>query len=542
MPEQCPSGAFVPSGCALLLVVDDDVVNRELLLNLFETEDCRVIQAENGSQAVDMAVEHRPDIILLDVMMPVMDGYTACRILSENTVTADIPVIMITSMRSNEDEVRGIAVGAVDFIYKPFHPQVIVGRVKAQLKIKRNLEFAKNQAEKLSLANKLMEQELADRLEAERNLRVVKKEIEQANIVKDGMFKDLLVAMCEILSTRDFYTFEHGMRVSSLARRMGENMGLSATEVEALELGGMIHDISKVAIPDDVLLKPGLFDAEDRKIMRLHPVMGAKIFAKRQCDPLITDIIYQHHERLDGSGYPRGLAGDEIGLLPRLAMIADTYEAMVARRPYKKPKSREDALKLLRFEAEQGRLDKSGVEVIAKVTENWDPLSACNFTSDENTKALEAFRRKTYFKEPLSDFYNYRYLFFLNDSGLLDIPERGYLLCKVFCINLEEINIREGYLKADQILDEVGAVIHDVLDDVDNCTEVKGVNILFRKGSTYLVYSNCRAEILRQVLSKLQKTLTAFDQEWQLEARIIEKFFPRDANIESAVDDRLEAE
>jgi putative nucleotidyltransferase with HDIG domain len=437
--------------------------------------------------------------------------------------------------------VRGISAGAVDFIYKPFHPQVVLVRVHAQLEIKRNLELARNQAEKLALANKLMEQELADRLRAENDLRAVKLEVDQASDVKDSMFKDLLVAMCEILSTRDFYTFEHGMRVSSLCRRMGEVMGLPDRELDALELGGMIHDISKVAIPDDVLLKPGLFDAQDRKIMRLHPVMGAKIFSKRQCDPLITDIIYQHHERLDGSGYPRGLHGDEIGLLPRLAMVADTYEAMVARRPYKKPKSRQEALKLLRFEAEQGRLDARGVELLTKVTENWDPLSACNFVSDDNTKDLEAFRRKTYFKEPLSDFYNYRYLFFLNDSGLLDIPARGYLLCKVFCSNLEQINAREGYLKSDQILDEVGSKIYEVLEEVDNCEEVKGVNILFRKGVTYLVYSNCQNEISRQVVDKIKKTLTVFDQEWQLDAHLVEKHFPADCNIESALYELLEA-
>ncbi len=542
MREQFPAGLIMPTNIpALLLVVDDDVVNREVLKTLFVCENCRVIEAENGKQALDVAIDQRPDIILLDIMMPVMDGYTACEALRAHAATADIPVVMITSLRSNEDEIRGISAGAVDFIYKPFQPQVVSARVHAHIQTKRNLDLVKNQAGKLALANKLMEQELIDRLQAEDDLRLAKKEIANEIDVKGSMFKDLLVAMCEILSTRDFYTFQHGMRVSALVRRMGEAMELSDRELDALELGGMIHDISKVAIPDDVLLKPGLFDAQDRKIMRLHPVMGAKIFSRRQCDSLITDIIYQHHERLDGSGYPRGMRGDEIGLLPRLVMIADTYEAVVARRPYQKPKSREDALKLLRFEAEQGRLDEGGVELLAKSTEDWDLLSACNFTSDENTKALESFRRKTYFKEPLSDFYNYRYLFFLNDSGLLDIPEHGYSLSKVFCSNLEQINSQRGYLKADQILDEVGSRINEVLDEVDNCEEVKGINILFRKGVTYLIYSNCRAEILRQAVKKLQKILEVFDREWQLDVHLVEKQFLADYSIESAVYDLLQS-
>jgi len=542
MREQIPAGLITPTNIpALLLVVDDDVVNREVLKNLFVCDNCQVVEAENGKQAIDIAIDQRPDIILLDIMMPVMDGYTACEALRAHAATADIPVVMITSLRSNEDEIQGISAGAVDFIYKPFQPQVVLARVHAHLQTKRNLDLVKNQAEKLDLANKLMEQELLDRLKAEDDLRLAKKEMAHEIDVNGSMFKDLLVAMCEILSTRDFYTFQHGMRVSALVRRMGEAMDLSDRELDALELGGMIHDISKVAIPDDVLLKPGLFDAQDRKIMRLHPVMGAKIFSRRQCDPLITDIIYQHHERLDGSGYPRGMRGDEIGLLPRLVMIADTYEAVVARRPYQKPKSRQDALKLLRFEADQGRLDEGGVELLAKVTENWDILSACNFTSDENTRALGAFRRKTYFKEPLSDFYNYRYLFFLNNSGLLDIPAHGYSLSKVFCANLEQINSQRGYLTADQILDEVGSKIYEVLDEVDNCQEVKGVNILFRKGVTYLIYSNCRAEILRQTVKKIQKILEVFDREWQLDVHLEEKHFLADYNIESAVYDLLQS-
>ncbi len=529
----CP--AVDGASSASILIVDDDYINRELLANLFLDKKYHIIQAAAGPEAVRMARSARPDLILLDIMMPEMDGYEVCSLLRREPAMAEIPIILQTSLCSDEVEVRGLAVGAAGFISKPFNSRVVRARVEAQLELKRGRDLLRNQNDKLLSANRRLEQELTECRHIEEELLAARREIAVASQVKDGMIKDLFAAMCELLSNRDFYTFEHGMRVSSLSRHMGEALGLDMRQLDALELGGMIHDISKVAIPDDILLKPGIFDKQDREIMRLHPAMGAKIFSHRQCDPMITDIIHQHHERLDGSGYPQGLRGNSIGILPRIVMVADTYEAIVARRPYKKPKKRQDALRVLRCEASLGRFDPEMVEVLARVTESWSPLTASHFVSDENTRALESFRRKTYFKEPLSDFYNYRYLFFLKSSGLLEIPAAGYTLCKISCSNLDEINEEEGYLKTDQILDDTGSKLHDVLEAAADCAEISGINILFRKGITYLVYSNCPPAALEILLARLDHVLRELKKEWRLRATLRQRHFPVDYSMERAL-------
>ncbi|HFQ80714.1 MAG TPA: response regulator [Desulfobacterales bacterium] len=526
-----PAADGASSAC--ILIVDDDYINRELLANLFLDKKYHIIQAADGTEAVRLARDQRPDLVLLDIMMPGIDGYEVCAILRREY--PDIPVIMQSSLSSNEAEIKGLAAGAAGFISKPLDARLILAQVEIQLGIKRDRDLSRRQRDKLAWDNRKLEHELAGLRHIEEELWAAKRETAVANQVRDGMIKDLFAAMCELLSSRDFYTFEHGMRVSSLSRHIGELLGLDRRQLDALELGGMIHDISKVAIPDDVLLKPGIFDKQDREIMRLHPAMGAKIFSRRQCDPMITDIIYQHHERLDGSGYPQGLHGDDIGLLPRIVMVADTYEAVVARRPYKKSQKRQEALRLLRCEASCGRLDSEMVEVLAQVTENWNPLSASHFVSDKNTRALEAFRRKTYFKEPLSDFYNYRYLFFLNNSGLLDIPAQGYTLCKISCGNLDEINESEGYLKTDQILDDTGSKLHDVLEDAADCAEISCINILFRKGVTYLIYSNCPPTALKILLARLEHVLLELKRDWRLQASLCRRHFAADYSMERAL-------
>ncbi|MFW8601566.1 HD domain-containing phosphohydrolase [Desulfobacterota bacterium M19] len=532
MPElNYPAADGVSSAC--ILIADNDYINRKFLANLFLDKKYHIIQAVDGPEAVRLARGRQPDLVLLDIMMPGMDGYEVCALLRREF--SDIPIILQSSLSSNEAEIKGFAAGAAGFISKPFDSRLILAQVAVQLEIKRDRDLSRRQSEKLAWANRKLEHELAERRHVEKELWAAKQEIAAAERVKDGMIKDLFAAMCELLSNRDFYTFEHGMRVSSLSRHMGEVLGLDRRQLDALELGGMIHDISKVAIPDDVLLKPGIFDNQDREIMRLHPAMGAKIFSRRQCDPLITDIIHQHHERLDGSGYPQGLHGDNISLLPRIVMVADTYEAIVARRPYKKPQKRQEALRLLRCEASCGRLDSEMVEVLARVTENWNPLSASHFVSDKNTRALESFRRKTYFKEPLSDFYNYRYLFFLNSSGLLAIPDQGYTLCKISCCNLDEINEDEGYLKTDQILDDTGSKLYDVLKDAADCAEISCINILFRKGVTYLIYSNCPPLELKILLARLEDVLLELKEEWRLLASLRQRHFAADYSMERAL-------
>lgn len=537
MQKLTPAAAqeSVDSTPGTLLIVDDDPINRQVLRYLFEQEKYRVIEGDDGQKCLTQALTELPDLILLDVMMPGLDGFAVCADLAGNEKTASIPVILVTALSSPQDETRGLDAGAVDFISKPINPAVIKSRVKTHMQLKRDRDILAHKSARLELANRLLEQEIDNHLQTENALVVAKNEISKISIMKEEVIKDLFQSMCEMLSTRDMYTFEHGLRVASIARLIGEKMGLSDHDVEALELGCMLHDISKVAIPDDVLLKPGLFNAQDRRIMMMHPTMGAKIFSRQECDPDIIEIIHHHHERLDGSGYPDRLKGNEIGTLTRIAMVADSYEAMIARRPYKRSMSRTEALNRLRQEAENGCLDGEIVGSLAAVTESWDPLAIHHDFHDASSKELELFRKKTYFKEPLSDFYNYRYLFYLEDSGLLESHRTGYTLTKVSFANLEQINKVHGYLVADQIIDEVGSSIHEVIDALSENEAFDCVNILLRKGTSYLIYSNCPVTVLDILDDKIKGCVNRLAEEWRGETQCFTMSFTGGYPVQEAV-------
>ncbi len=225
-------------------------------------------------------------------------------------------------------------------------------------------------------------------------------------------------------------------------------------------------------------------------------------------------MVLQHHERLDGSGYPDRLQGDEIGLLTRIAMVADSYEAMIARRPYKKSLSRADALARLRQEVENGCLDGKIVKHLAQVTESWDPMEIHHDFHDDSTRELELFRKKTYFKEPLSDLYNYRYLFYLEEVGLLESHGQGYTLTRITFTNLERINKEHGYLVSDQIIDEVGATLFETIEALRETEAADCVNILLRKGTTYLIYSNCPQTVLDTLSHEFNACFERLAQEW----------------------------
>lgn len=533
-----PGHESIDSTPGTLLIVDDDPINRQVLRCLFEQERYQIIEAVDGQDGLNRATADRPDIILLDIMMPDLDGYSVCKILSQKEETASIPVIMVTALNSAHDETRGLDAGAVDFVTKPFNPKVIKARVHAHLQLKRDRDILANKSARLELSNRLLEQEIEDRLATEQELRIAKNELAQVNLVREGVIKDLFQAMCEMLSSRDMYTFEHGLRVASIACLIGKNLKLPNHEIDALELGCMLHDISKVAIPDDVLLKPGLFNSEDRKIMMMHPTLGAKIFSRQVCDPHIIDIIHHHHERLDGSGYPEQLQGDQISLLTRITMVADSYEAMIARRPYKKSMSRASALARLQQEVDKGRLDGTIVAHLAKVTETWDPLAINHDLHDDSTRELELFRKKTYFKEPLSDLYNYRYLFYLEEVGLLE-SHQGYMLTKLSFTNLDQINKQHGYLITDQIIDEVGSHLYEAIDRLSESMDC--ITILLRKGTTYLIYSNCLPATFKLLDYDIDSCLKRLADDWHGTTQITTFHFCDNHPIQDAVYQALDS-
>ena len=190
--------------------------------------------------------------------------------------------------------------------------------------------------------------------------------------------------MGDMFGSRDIYSLDHSLRVAAISRRIGLHLGLSSEDLKILEMGCLVHDIGKIAVPDDILLKPGCFNDVDRNIIQMHPTIGAKFLEGRYSDDRITDIILHHHERLNGTGYPSGLKGDDIGLMVRIVSVADVYEALIVKRPYKTAMSSTQAIETLRNEVKEGLLDQSVVEVLEKVVASWDPPTIQRHSYKEN--------------------------------------------------------------------------------------------------------------------------------------------------------------
>lgn len=488
-----------------ILVIDDDYVAREVLANTL-AEHYEVLCAAAGWDGLELGKTCAPDLILLDIMMPELDGYTVCRRLKEDPITREIPVIFITALDNEEDEARGLRLGAVDYIAKPIRPAIVLARIKTHIRLKQQNDH------------------LA-RLVHTRTVELL--ETRETVMAQYALVRELFETMDEMLANRDHYTYLHALRVAEISRRVGQVLGLANDELEIIELGCLVHDIGKIAIPDDVLLKPGRFDREDRKIMELHPVVGARLFSRRSLDSRIIEIILHHHERLDGSGYPLGLRGEEISLPVRIVSAADVFEALVARRPYKQPMSREKALVILNEDAQAGRMDRRAVEALAQVTEAWSPLEIDKEFTADYMYELEQFRRKTYFREPLSDYFNYRYLLQMDEARLLNRGEDHYHVIIIDFRHLREFNRRFGYVKADHILDTIGKRLHQTVVGIsEHAGHLDPVVMLFRKGADFLIFSRCEDQLMTRMCDQLTTQLHEVEQEWGLAARFINRDFP----------------
>ncbi len=349
--------------------------------------------------------------------------------------------------------------------------------------------------------------------------------------------KDLFEMMAEVLANRDQYTFDHAIHVAYISRKIGEIMNLPDEELAVLELGCLVHDIGKTAIPDDVLLKPDRFDYQDRNIMDYHPLIGAKLISRHILDDRITEIIMSHHERLDGSGYPFGLKGKEIGLLPRIVAVADIYDALISRRPYKTALTRKQALAVVEDEANGGCLDKKIVRILKRV-------SRLNNMPDTNRqvtagfmKDIELFRRRSYFKEPLTDFYNYRYLLTLDDAGLLKKKKLSFDLILIRFPNYSSFQLDIGYAVADQILDELGHKLLQASQGFSSKREnYDGSVMMFRKSIDYLIYSEREVADHRSLLlDEVTLILREYEKDWNLQFYIYWHQFDPGTSIVQAI-------
>jgi GGDEF domain-containing protein len=271
----------------------------------------------------------------------------------------------------------------------------------------------------------------------------------------------------------------------------------------------------------------------------MHPTIGAKYLASRYPDDRITEIVLYHHERLDGSGYPMGLKGNDISPMVRIVAVADIYEALIAKRPYKSSIPSTQAIEILKDEAREGRLDQNVVEALGEVVYDWNPLIIQRHLC-KDIDELELFRRITYFREPMCSFYNYRYLLTLDKITALSIDRSGYFMILINFKNLKQIDRNWGYLRTDQILDEIGENIQQSISDFSKTNrDIDGKALLFRRASDYLIFANYSLDSIQQLSDLIQNQLDTCKNQWELETGFLFESFPSTCSLENALNQLL---
>jgi putative two-component system response regulator len=319
----------------LILAVDDEASNLQLLRQILQ-EQYRLLFAKDGARALELAHQEKPDLILLDVMMPGMSGYEVCAALKAHPATASTPVIFVTALTDPDDEVEGFEAGAVDYITKPVSPPIVRARVKTHLSLVRMEEL---RATRLAIVQRL------------------------------GLAAEY----------KDNETGLHVIRMSHFARVLGVAAGLNEIEADDLLHAAPMHDVGKIGIPDRILQKAGPLDPDEWKVMQSHATIGAEIIGEHGPGmlALARNIALTHHEKWDGSGYPNALSGERIPLEGRIVAIADVFDALTSKRPYKDAWSEEAALDYLRKQKGQ-HFDPALIDLfiehmpaIRKIRERW---------------------------------------------------------------------------------------------------------------------------------------------------------------------------
>ena len=351
---------------ATVLVVDDTPDNLSLMSALLKNS-YKVKVANHGDKALRIAASATPpDLILLDVMMPDIDGYEVCRRLKASPRTRDIPVVFLTARSEVEDEQKGLALGAVDYITKPISPPILMARVATQLSLKASADFLRNQ-------NDFLEAEVARRTS----------ELEAIQDVT-------ILAMASLAETRDSETGKHLLRTQRYVKALAEKLRchprfsnfLTDQNIKVLFKSAPLHDIGKVGIPDRILLKPGRFEPQELEIMKNHTLLGrdaiqlAEDWLGKPVEflTIAKEIALCHQERWDGSGYPGALAGDTIPASARLMAVADVYDALISRRVYKDRMTHEQATQII-VEGRGSHFDPDVVDAFVEIADEFRSIA-----------------------------------------------------------------------------------------------------------------------------------------------------------------------
>jgi len=294
-----------------ILAVDDTPASLKLLSDILKAEGYEVRSAINGELALHAAIGNPPELILLDIRMPEMDGFEVCRRLKAHPETRTVPVIFVSALSETDDKVQGFERGAVDFVTKPYQREELLARVRTHLENDRLRNHL----------GELVEERTRELRESEKKLR--------------ASLLDSITAIAATIEMRDPYTAGHQRRVGHLASAIARELQRPEDEVEGLYLACAVHDIGKIRIPAEILSKPGQLGALEYSIIQEHPQTGYEILKSIDFPWPIARTVLQHHERLNGTGYPQGLQGEEILLEARILAVADVVEAMLSHRPYR---------------------------------------------------------------------------------------------------------------------------------------------------------------------------------------------------------------
>lgn len=327
-----------------ILVVDDDTSNLRMASRILSAEQMRVSCLKSGEDALAFLKDNRPDLILLDVHMPGMDGFEALAAIRSGQETADIPVIFLTADDDSSTETRGLKAGAKDFIKKPFVPEVLLLRVRHTIELNRLQSDLSREVDKKT-QEVLQQQEKLERISMQ-----------------------IVTALSGAIDAKDTYTNGHSTRVAEYSREIARRAGFPEKMQDDIYMMGLLHDVGKIGIPDSIINKPAKLTDEEYGIIKNHPVMGAKILENITEFPQLTVGARWHHEHYDGRGYPDGIAGEEIPREARIIAVADAYDAMSSRRSYRDVLAQE----IVREEMEKGKgtqFDPAFAEIMLRMIE-----------------------------------------------------------------------------------------------------------------------------------------------------------------------------